>query len=172
MLRARGRARFRPFSSPSSCCPFRNSAETSTKPASRNCRHSSAPFRKLASHCASSQGKCGSREVCRARRMTLRYPQITLRTIFRLCSVLRAISLMDTPSPTRLGLTEFASSGRRHPACCKRSVAVRSLGWTVAVSTASRTCRVDLRTASSGVASVFHEMPAVGDLFGVWQGLC
>ena len=23
-----------------------------------------------------------------------------------------------------------------------------------------------------GVAGVFHQMPAVGDLFGVWQGLC
>jgi len=38
-------------------------------------------------------------------------------------------------------------------------------------------CHADLphRLANGvkkGVASVFHEMPAVGDLFGVWQGLC
>ena len=38
-------------------------------------------------------------------------------------------------------------------------------------------CNADLphRLANGvkkGVAGVFHQMPAVGDLFGVWQGLC
>ena len=82
----------------------------------------------------------------------------TPRASFRLCPVLRMISLTDTSSPTCRGKTAFAPSRCDHPAFCKRSATVRTAGFTVTVSTAMPSSRINFF--------------AHGAKVGIWHNLC